>query len=277
MALTSTANFKTFAGITVATYDTLIGQLITRAQSAIEGYCNRVFDSASYREYYDGEGTSELILTQYPVTAINLLSTGRTAALSIMNTSSDAYNAFITVTETTLQLVVQGGTNADNSSLTLATYTTMPLLVAAITALAKGWTVQQYTELSYWAASELLPTGKGKHCLNDYADLELPDEPEVDFSVDAAAGILKLWGIFPTGHQNITVRYTAGYSTIPNDLEQICIDLTKLYYDNASINSAVQSESIGDYSYTNKDSGISGGFLPKDIRQRLDRWRTHVV
>lgn len=44
--------------------------MIGRVSTAFETYCGRIFNSATYTEYYDGNGHSNLYLDQYPVTSI---------------------------------------------------------------------------------------------------------------------------------------------------------------------------------------------------------------
>ena len=144
-----------------------------------------------------------------------MLGVGRQDAFSIKNSSSDAYNAQVSISSTGMQLLVQGGTNADDTTLTLADYATLTALFTAITNLDKGWSILQTTDLVVWAASELLPTGKGLMCLADYASPQLPEEPASDFTTDTEAGILKYFGRFNRGFSNIVVRYTAGYASIP--------------------------------------------------------------
>ncbi|RKY10357.1 MAG: hypothetical protein DRP56_01220 [Planctomycetota bacterium] len=279
MALTTTANFKAYAGVTGSDDDNLIAALIVRAQSAIEKHCRRIFDATDYREFHDGDGSSEIILHNFPIISVNMIGVGRQDAFQIINTSSDAYHAFVSVSATEIQLVVQGGTNDDDTSLTLADYGTMTLLIAAIEALAKGWGVlSPAAAYSVWAASELLPTGKGLRCLGEYAAVQIPGEPEADFVTDTTSGIVKLFGRFSPGFENIITRYRAGYETgeIPADLEQICIDLVNVYYQAKDINASLQSERIGDYQYTNRAESAQDGSLPGGITDRLDLWRTRV-
>ncbi len=279
--LTTTARFKNYAGITGSDDDTLIGLLVARATNAIQKFCNRDFVLTTYREFYDGDLGFELTLHNFPVTNVAMLGVGREDAFMIKNTSADAYNAYVSVTDTKIKLVVQGGDNADDSSLTLADYATLTLLIAAITALDKGWQMILNGTEAVWSAIELLPTSKGLACLDDYATPKLPQEPTADFHTDNTAGILKFCGRFPKGFENIVVRYTAGFATIPADLEQICIDLVKHYYDVRKVSTALKGEKIGDYSFTTfsaKDStgGSSASGLPADIAVRLQEWRTMV-
>ena len=278
--LTTTARFKSYANITSSGDDTLIGLLIARATNAIQVFTNRGLVVTTYREFYDGDGQNELALHNFPVVSVTMLGVGRQDAFGIQNSSSDAYHAQVSVSTTGIQLQVQGGDNADDTTLTLADYSTLTDLFTAITALDKGWTILQTTSLNYWAAAELLPTGKGLMCLDGYAYPQIPDEPESDFATDTTAGVLKYFGRFNTGFENIIVRYTAGYAAIPADLEQICIDLVKVYWDNRNINSSLESEKMGDYAYkTRPDQGASSTKvvgIPPTIAGRLSSWSTMV-
>jgi hypothetical protein len=280
--LTTVERFKLYMGITTSDNDTLIGQLISRSTNAIQKFCNRDFVETTYRDFYDGDGQSELVLSNFPVIAVTLLGIGREDAFGIQNTSSDAYNAQVSITESDMTLQVMGGTNDGAETLTLASYSTLTALFVAITALNKGWSVTETATLSIWAASELLPTGKGLQCLTDVANPQIPSEPASDFTTDVKAGILKYFGRFCVGFNNVIVKYTAGYVEIPADLEQICIDLTKTYYDASSgnLNSNMKKEKIGDYEYeiggtaqlgVTKTTGI-----PSTIAGRLRTWSTMV-
>lgn len=73
MAIASTSDYKTYAGISGSTYDTRIGVLLTAAQSMMEEYCGRAFESASYVEYIDGCGSDVLIVKNPPITALTYI------------------------------------------------------------------------------------------------------------------------------------------------------------------------------------------------------------
>lgn len=67
-ALTTVARFKSYAGITVATFDTKIEMLINVVTDFIEHYCDRRFLQTAYtNELYDGHGSQQLLLKNYPV------------------------------------------------------------------------------------------------------------------------------------------------------------------------------------------------------------------
>lgn len=50
--------------------DALLNILMVQASSAIEEWCNRTFQQATYTEFYSGDGTPELALNQRPVSSV---------------------------------------------------------------------------------------------------------------------------------------------------------------------------------------------------------------
>ena len=73
-ALTNLARTKIFLGITSTSYDTLLTTLINSATEFVERYCDRRFKQTTYtNEVYDGTGTDEMLLKNYPVTTFTSL------------------------------------------------------------------------------------------------------------------------------------------------------------------------------------------------------------
>ncbi len=66
---------------------------------------------------------------------------------------------------------------------------------------------------------------------------------------------------FPKGSRNIQVTYSAGYLDIPSPVKRATIITCRWLYDSARIDYVTQSESIGDYSYT-QNPLVTGMFLP---------------
>lgn len=81
MALTALSDLKAFLGIASGdtSEDALLNTLITQCSDLIEEFCGRVFGTASYTEYYCGDGRPFLVLNQRPVTAITSLYLDETA------------------------------------------------------------------------------------------------------------------------------------------------------------------------------------------------------
>lgn len=290
-ALTTTARFKSYIGETSTTYDTLIDALVDRATSALEAYCGHCFGEDTYRHRFDGDGTTSLFLPEFPVTQVTLLSTALQDVIRITNTSSDAWHTYIEVVESasdpsvssTMNLVIQGGASDGSNALTLSSYT-LTTLVAAINALGSGWAATlNISDSGVWDAPELLPCS-GLHCLNDYAYVQIPYEPNIDFIIKGQrnppytgnVGELRLPIGFANGNKNVVVRYTAGYPTIPDDLEQICLDLVQVYYKSRNTDSTVKREKLGDHDITYAESGGGGARdIPAHIAKRLapyKRW-----
>jgi hypothetical protein len=74
MAIISTAEYKTWAGIADAGFDTRLGVLIPAVQAALETACGRAFDSTVYTdEAYDGNGERSLWLPQTPIAALTVV------------------------------------------------------------------------------------------------------------------------------------------------------------------------------------------------------------
>lgn len=67
-ALTTVARYKTHAGITGVASDTKIEILINIVTDYIEKFCDRRFLRTTYtNEVYDGQGSPQLLLKQYPI------------------------------------------------------------------------------------------------------------------------------------------------------------------------------------------------------------------
>ena len=272
-ALTTTANFKTYIGETSTDYDALITSLIARATSAIERYCDRVLVSATYRQRYDGDGTGILLLEQYPVTAVSLISTSTQDVLRITNTTTDAYHTRVDVSSTAMVLTIDGGTSEGSTSFTLADYT-ITTLNTAINATGSGWvSVVNDTTFGVWNASELLPV-YGLHCLDNWVYVQTPYEPISSYNLEEDNGTVTYSGGFCQGVGNVIVKYTAGYVTTPADLEQICIDQVNIYFKGRDKDLGLKSEKLADHAITFADDARD---ISASMAKRLAPYRKWKV
>jgi uncharacterized phiE125 gp8 family phage protein len=73
VALVTLAQAKTWLKIASGTTseDTLLEAMINRAGALANRFTGRTLKSAEYVEFYDGTGTSKLMLRRYPVTAVS--------------------------------------------------------------------------------------------------------------------------------------------------------------------------------------------------------------
>ncbi len=273
-ALTTMANAREY--LNVASGDTvLITRLINAATDRMETYCSRKFIARDYTEWYDGTGANWIALPEYPIQTIDRVCTSGEQAMTVKCVQSDATTAQLRVTTTGITAIITGGAAASSTTTTFAGSATFSAMETSLEGNANGtWTVElanssQTARLS----SELRPTG-GLHCLNAAATLEMPAEAEGDFRLDYEEGIILLpgmSGIFPRGRRNIFVAYNAGETTAPADLEQICLELVKLWYDKHTASGFFKSEKLDSYAYTVADD--AGGGMSDDITSRLDAYR----
>jgi hypothetical protein len=55
---------------------------------------------------------------------------------------------------------------------------------------------------------------------------------------------------FPSGLQSTLIEYSAGYTAVPDDIHQACMVIAGTAYLSRKSDSSLQSESLGDYSYS---------------------------
>src|SRR5690606_40925956 len=104
-------------------------------------------------------------------------------------------------------------------TLAFATYTTLSAIKEAIDAIGSGWAATvagDDNDYGKWPTADLKVIQGALNARSDSggAELVLYADELPDYRLDAESGTL--WGRFPQGYQNIEVRYTAGYATIPD-------------------------------------------------------------
>lgn len=70
VALISLADAKAFLKITASSEDGIVGDLVNEVSSWVANFIGRPLILASYVEYYDGDGSSEMLLRRFPVVAV---------------------------------------------------------------------------------------------------------------------------------------------------------------------------------------------------------------
>ncbi len=260
--LITTAQAKVYLGIASSdtTQDAKLAAMITAASRAIEKYCDvDSFDSQVRTEYHSGKGNSYLYLRSAPITAVSRVGTAPTTVLTITNTATTNQIARVSYDGTNLTLNrTAGGTVAAAQTLSVATYTTISTLAAAVTALGNGWTGTVDATYAGWPSSELRSIQGAMDASHNGtgAELELYVRELTDYRINATTGTL--YGYFPLGLYNVRVDYTGGYSTIPEDLQQAACAYVAALFRISSVDRTLQSEKIGDYSYTTATHILSG-------------------
>ena len=70
MAIISTSEYKTYAGISGTTYDAQLDVLIPGLQAELERQTGRVFDTATFTEYVDGADSPVIAVQNTPLTSV---------------------------------------------------------------------------------------------------------------------------------------------------------------------------------------------------------------
>ena len=182
MALCTTAEFKTWRGVTGSDWDTAIGVLIASSQAEIERLCGRTaggFESASFTEVFDGDGSQTLRVSNGPISSITSITVGNSDPVTL---SADSY----TFKDRTISRIPFNNPGA-------------------------------FVNRSGWG--DILPIASRSPC-------------------------------FDEGVQNVTVAYTGGYATVPDDLKQVCYEFVAHYLDSRGQDFGKQAAVTGNTQYT---------------------------
>ena len=193
MAIITTTQYKTFAGIGDASQDTILDVVIPAVQDRLERSCGRLFDTGSRSEIFDGDGSAGIILKHVPVTAM-----------------------------TSVVLTADDGTTTTYSSATSPTF-------------AETFRYDSVTGRLQWIGAET-----GRLVTDEWGSL-----------------IAETWGTSPRFRrkfQNVTVSYTGGYTSMPEDLQLLMYELVGAAMQRRGSGTGqdptLLSESVGSYTYT---------------------------
>jgi hypothetical protein len=239
----------------VSNQDSLVGALITAYSEMIEKYCRRRFVSTSYDELYDGTGGRRLLLRQYPIQSVQSVRYRPVTVLKVTNTSAANVQARVSVLSTGLQLVsVNAGVKTTvTAGLTFAGNPTLSALAAAVSAVGNGWSGQYVgdsTSYGSWPSADLYIPGSYGDALEgsgvlqsqgalqcaagSFAELKMHTYELQGYQWDARGWLLRAIPytdpellhpedlIFPVGVNNFRVQYTAGYTTVPEAVQEAC-------------------------------------------------------
>jgi len=236
----------------------MLERIVDRASQIVENYLNFNVVSRTYtHERYDGGG-QEVFIRNTPITAISLISSGILSPIRARYTDSTKFNAYIAVTITGINLIVEGVSTA----LTFVGNNTMALMAAAINGEVSWEAATIDSTYDAYPSSQLFEH-PNRYCIGTYIELNMPDEPLDDFQVDMNRGIIFREGGFPEGFQNIFVSYTGGYITVPYAIKGGVCRIAKIMDDRREADETTKSEKLGDYSYTMVD--IEKALSPSEL------------
>ena len=266
-ALTTLAGLKAHLGITVSTYDTILEQYIDHATAKIERWIGRQIKVRNYFEWYGGNDVRSVRVKQYPINNVVGVYTGLAAALTIASTVSSDIRLTVSINTDPLGTVSNGTlapgvtltrtTTAGTTTIDTLTFTAYPtttLLAAAI----NGITGYSATVTTAMRCAQLHPRAGGdiKMATVMLTGVNVSSE----FVYDSYLGIVTIRqdafpmashnARYPSALQSTLIEYSAGYTTVPDDIHQACLVIAGTMYLSRKSDTSLQSESLGDYSYS---------------------------
>jgi hypothetical protein len=221
---------------TTSDEDTTLAALVTACSRAVRRHCKREFDSQQFDELYHGTDHTRLPLRQFPILSVARVAYDPVAVLRISNTSATNQRATAAVTATGLTLVrVASGVTTTDTSVTFAGNVTLSAVAAVVNALGNGWSATVTDSAHNNRASADLRAIQGALNVRGVtAELTLHTQEMSAYEVDAARGWLTrtpaavlpddwrrtLW--WRGGLNYWRVIYTAGYATVPEDVQEAC-------------------------------------------------------
>ncbi len=301
MNLTTLTRVKAYMGLSGTAQDSLITLLIPQVSDQIAKHLRRDLVATTYRSWVNGTGSPILRLEQWPILNVYQVSLSTMAVGHIQNSSASIKRASVSFDGTNLSLMSVDNTGTETlTDLPVATSKTLSALKTAIEAVS-GWEVTlNSTDYAMEPSSMLRPIFSAPAADGDTADLVLPDSQEavkliaedlielirpISFSSTESIiqGFANVPGIgegFPTGSANVFVWYKAGYTlpsdasgetpasdgTLPPGLALIVHQIMQDVLSSTKLNSNLQSESIGGYSYSLRSD--SQGAVASAVRNR---------
>jgi hypothetical protein len=186
-------------------------------------------------------------LREFPLVYVKSLHNCTQNAITLTNTAANAVSAQAWVTaDRKLNLLVVGGTSdgLKTVDLTIAATDTLSELVSAIIALGSGWGASLATgRTGYELCEDLIASSALKIASNGTPLQMLGSVIDATYEIDFDAGLVYWQG---PGW----IKYRAGYTDIPADLQLITARYVMQLYGELSRDPGLESERRGDYSYT---------------------------
>jgi hypothetical protein len=176
--------------------------------------------------------------------------------LKITNTVAANVQARVSVTSSGLTFVrVNNGLSTTDTSITFAGNATLAAVASAVLALGNGWSAQvvgDSTNYGSWPAADLYwpplfgdgTAGQGAlECVaGSFAELKMHTYELQGYQWDARGWLLRAIPytdpemqhpedlVWPVGINNLRVQYTAGYTTIPEGVQEACAEWVAALY-----------------------------------------------
>lgn len=213
--------------------------LIAAGQAAIEKFLKRTIESTEHDEVLPVLQDGALCLSNFPVLSVARICDSKQSVLTLSNSSAQLSSCYVTSTGLSLNRT-SSGTRTSNT-LAFATYKTVTTVAGAVTALGSGWSASATSGWESYPSTDLVE-GQFLNTTSDVS-LYLWKDASSRFSVDYERGLIRSG----FGAGDVRVIYTAGFASVPDDLQKVLADLARDAYDDSV---SVVAESLSDYSYS---------------------------
>ena len=260
-----------------------LASLISAASDAIRRVCNRDFSQTAYTEYYSGGIyiRQPLRLRQFPVLEITRVATNPRPAIRVQNVDGGTnQRATVETTPTSLRVFRIASATPITNDLPFASYPTIASMASAINALGGGWAAQTLGEFANWPSADLKALQGAATALFGGRELELYTEDLQPFAcwppgdswgdgaqtpcgwrLDDETG--ELYGRFPRGQLNLRIDYTAGFASIPQAVQEACVQLALDLFNAGLVNNTLKKATLGAGSFELKDQTKSATLSAK--------------
>ncbi len=278
---------------------TTLTDLITAVSQAIKKFCKRDFVSANYDELYNGNGERRLLLNRFPILAVASVRYRPVTVLEVINTNTglnQRANVAVAASGLILTRVASGIVTVDASS-TYASFPTLQGLANNINSLGNGWSAQVVGsaagDYGLWPAADLyVPptfsdgvqsqgalTARGQN-----AELKMHTLELAGFQWDGRGWLLRAIPytdpeifhpedlIWPPGIANFRVQYTAGFNTVPQDVQEACAEWEATLFWQTKRDPGLATQTIAGAS-----SNVPFNTMPPGVLELLLPWRDHKI
>src|SRR5581483_919483 len=159
--------------------------------------------------------------------------------------------------------------------ITWASAATLSAVAAAVNALGNGWSATAASEHGSRAASDLRPIQGALNAKDQAAELLLHTEELADYQVDGPRGWLIRPGGWRVGTRNYRVGYTAGYETVPEDVQEACAEWVAALFYQTKRDSGLFQDAMP--SVVSRTSALSAHGMPPQVKVLLAPYRKPVV
>lgn len=231
---------------------------IDQVNQLISMKCARNFGSATYKEWVDAKGEDYVVLNNYPITSVKLVSTGQIDLASVENTGNPLATVSANASATTLTSIATTGVET-SSSFYYSDYANVSSIVTAMDAIS-GWTAEVLGSQDD-ALTQLIRPLESGWAVDSQVSLVGPylgNNAQIEYDSDA---ILKIGG---SCYGKVFVFYTAGYTlpicdasggtlttagNVPEGLTLVANEIVKDYLFSRYEDRNMKENNQGDYSF----------------------------